>query len=56
MQTIKLVITLCFVSLLWLIVFDMVRVCVRYLMGKPVPVLTEVPHSFTRLAEEWVRD
>jgi len=50
------VITLFFVCLLWLIVFDMVRVCVRYLMGKPVPVLTEVPHSFTRLAEEWVRD
>jgi carbon starvation protein len=50
------VLTLFFVSLLWLIVFDMVRVCVRYLMGKPVPVLTEVPHSFTRLAEEWVRD
>lgn len=50
------VITLFFVSLLWLIVFDMVRVCVRYLTGKSVPVLTEVPHSFTRLAEEWVRD
>lgn len=47
--------TLFFVSLLWLIVFDIVRVCVRYLMGKPVPVLTEVPHSFTRLAEDWIR-
>jgi len=50
------VITLFFICLLWLIVFDMVRVCVRYLTGKSVPALTEVPHSFTRLAEEWVRD
>jgi carbon starvation protein len=50
------VITLFFVCLLWLIVFDMVRVCVRYLTGKSVPVLTEVPHIPSRLVEEWVRD
>ncbi|MCX7068423.1 MAG: carbon starvation protein A [Methylococcales bacterium] len=50
------VITLFFVSLLWLIVFDMVRVCVRYLMGKPVPALAESPHSPSRLVEDWVRD
>lgn len=37
--------TLFFVSLLGLIVFSMVRVCVRYLAGKPVPPLTESPHS-----------
>jgi carbon starvation protein len=49
-------ITLFFVCLLWLIVFDMVRVCVRYLTGKSVPVLTESPHIPSRLVEEWVRD
>ena len=50
------VLTVFFVCLLWLIVFDMVRVCVRYLMGKPVPALTESPHSPSRLVEDWVRD
>ncbi|MEI6707097.1 MAG: carbon starvation CstA family protein [Methylococcales bacterium] len=50
------VITVFFVCLLWLIVFDMVRVCVRYLMGKPVPALTESPHIPSRLVEDWVRD
>jgi carbon starvation protein len=48
--------TLFFVSLLWLIVFDMLRVCSRYLTGKPVLPLTESPHSPSRLVEEWVRD
>jgi carbon starvation protein len=50
------VITVCFVSLLWVIVFDMLRVCMRYLMGKPVPDLTESPHIPSRLVENWVRD
>ncbi len=50
------VLTVFFVCLLWLIVFDMVRVCMRYLMGKPVPALTESPHSPSRLVEDWVRD
>ena len=48
--------TLFFVSLLWLIVFDMLRVCTRYLSGKPVLPLTESPHSPSRLVEDWVRD
>ncbi|MDD1618002.1 MAG: carbon starvation protein A [Methylococcaceae bacterium] len=48
--------TLFFVSLLWLIVFDMLRVCTRYLTGKPVLPLTESPHSPSRLVEDWVRD
>jgi carbon starvation protein len=50
------VITVFFVSLLWLIVFDMLRVCLRYLMGKAVPALTESPHIPSRLVEDWVRD
>ncbi|MGR8999420.1 MAG: carbon starvation CstA family protein [Gammaproteobacteria bacterium] len=48
--------TLFFVSLLWLIFFDMLRVCSRYLTGKPVLPLTESPHSPSRLVEDWVRD
>jgi carbon starvation protein len=48
--------TLFFVSLLWLIVIDMLRVCVRHLSGKPVLPLTESPHSPSRLVEDWVRD
>jgi len=49
-------ITLFFVALLWLIVFDMLRVCSRYLSGKPVLPLAESPHSPSRLVEDWVRD
>jgi carbon starvation protein len=48
--------TLFFVSLLWLIFFDMLRICLRYLSGKPVLPLTESPHSPSRLVEDWVRD
>ncbi|MDP2097309.1 MAG: carbon starvation CstA family protein [Methylobacter sp.] len=48
--------TLFFVALLWLIVLDMLRVCSRYLAGKPVLPLAESPHSPSRLVEDWVRD
>ncbi|NOT11644.1 MAG: carbon starvation protein A [Methylococcaceae bacterium] len=48
--------TLFFVTLLWLIVFDMLRVCYRYLTGKSVPPLSETGHQVTKLVEEWVRD
>lgn len=48
--------TLFFVTLLWLIVFDMLRVCSRYLAGKPVLPLAESPHLPSRLIEDWVRD
>lgn len=48
--------TLFFVAILWLIVFDMLRVCGRYLYGKPVLPLSETPHSPSSLIEEWVRD
>jgi carbon starvation protein len=49
-------VTLFFVVLLWLIVFDMLRVCSRYLAGKAVLPLAESPHSPSRLVEDWVRD
>jgi len=48
--------TLFFVALLWLIVFDMLRVCSRYLAGKPVLPLAEAPHVSSCLVEEWARD
>lgn len=49
-------ITLAFVSLVWLIVLDMLRVCVRYLTGKPTLPLTESAHTPSQLVEDWVRD
>ena len=48
--------TLIFVSLLWLIVLDMLRVSGRYLAGRTTPPLAESPHIPSRLVEDWVRD
>ena len=49
-------ITLFFVSLLWLIIIDMLRVCWRSITGKPVLPLTESNHIPSRLVDDWVRD
>jgi carbon starvation protein len=48
-QRLDAVLILFFVCMLWLIVFDMLRVCVRYLKGKPVPPLSEVSYQLTRM-------
>jgi len=48
--------TLFFVTLLWVIVLDMLRVCWRQLAGKPVSPITESPHTPSRLVEDYVRD
>jgi carbon starvation protein len=48
--------TLFFVVVLWVVILDMVRLCRRYLSGKPVLKLSEVPHEPSRLVENWVRD
>jgi carbon starvation protein len=48
--------TLFFVTVLWVVITDMLRVCSRHLAAKSVPPLTEVPHRVTRLADNWVRD
>ena len=48
--------TLFFVVVLWVVIFDMLRVCARHLQGKPVQPLTESPHEPSRLVELWVRD
>jgi len=50
------VLALFFVALLWLIVIDMLRVCMRHLRGRAVPSLSETPHYPTRLEEAWARD
>ena len=48
--------TLFFVLVLWTVVLDMLRVCVRHMKGKPVLPVTESPHTPSRLVEDWVRD
>ena len=55
-QRLDAVLTLFFVCLLWLIVFDMLRICARHMNGKAVPPLSETPHQITRLEEAWQRD
>jgi carbon starvation protein len=41
---------------LWVVIFDMLRLCARHLAGKRVPKLSETPHEPSRLVENWVRD
>ena len=48
--------TLFFVVVLWVVLIDMVRLCARYLAGKPILKLSEAPHEPSRLVENWVRD
>ena len=48
--------TMFFVVVLWVVILDMVRLCLRYVAGKPVLKLSEVPHEPSRLVENWVRD
>ena len=48
--------TLFFVVVLWVVLFDMLRVCGRYLAGKRVRPSAEAPHVPSRLVEQWVRD
>jgi carbon starvation protein len=48
--------TLFFVALSWLIVGDMLRVCVRFYLGKSTSPLTETPYVSSRLVASWIRD
>ncbi len=48
--------TMFFVLVLWIVIFDTARVTLRYLVGKPLLPLTEVAHEPSRLVEDWVRD
>lgn len=47
---------LLFASLLWIIIFDMLRVASRHLRGMPVPASAEAPHETTQLEAQWARD
>ncbi len=48
--------TLTFVILLWIIILDMLRVCWRYVTGKPILPLTESAYKPSSLLDDWVRD
>jgi carbon starvation protein len=48
--------TLFFVAVLWIVILDMLFVKYRYLTGKSLLPLTEVPYEPTRLNDKWVRD
>jgi carbon starvation protein len=48
--------TLFFVVILWVVILDMLRVCWRYLAGKPVKLSTEHPHEPAPLNAQYVRD
>jgi len=46
-----------FAAMLWLIIIDMLRICLRHQQGKRVPPLSEAPHQRTQLEEAaWARD
>ncbi len=55
-QNLDAYLTIFFVAVLWVVIFDMLRVTYRYLAGKPLLPLTEVAHEPSRLVEDWVRD
>jgi carbon starvation protein len=40
----------------WIMVFDTLRVCYNFLNGRTHPPLAETPHVPTRLSEAWIRD
>lgn len=50
------VLTMLFLVLTWVLVFDTLRVSRRALSGRIHPPLSEAPHEPTRLVEGWVRD
>lgn len=48
--------TMFFIAVLWVVIFDMLRVCVRHLSGKSVLPCSEVVYQQTRLDSAGVRD
>jgi carbon starvation protein len=41
--------TVMFLIIMWIVIFEMVRISVRYLQGKPVPPSSETPYVATQL-------
>ena len=50
------VITIFFFVVLWIVVFEMLRIGLRKTLGFPIPPVSESPHIPSRLVEDWVRD
>jgi carbon starvation protein len=48
--------TMFFVTVLWVIVLDMLRMSSRHLAGKPIPPTSESPHMPSRMVEDFARD
>ncbi|MGH8671113.1 MAG: carbon starvation CstA family protein [Burkholderiales bacterium] len=48
--------TIFFMVVLWVIIFDTLRVCYRHVYGLPVLPLSEAPRIPSRLVEQWIRD
>ncbi|MHB1100922.1 MAG: carbon starvation CstA family protein [Burkholderiales bacterium] len=48
--------TLFFVAVLWIVIFEMLRISWKKAIGLPVPPVSESPHIPSRLVEDWVRD
>jgi len=48
--------TMFFVAVLWIVIFDTVRMMRHHFAGKALLPLTEVAHEPSRLVENWVRD
>ncbi len=48
--------TMFLVLVLWLVIADMLLVCIRYCSGKSLRPLSETPYNATQLDIEWVRD
>src|SRR5690606_28736356 len=46
--------TVFFTLIVWFIIFDMIRVCVRHARGLPVPQSSEAPYVRTQLRPEAV--
>ena len=53
-QRIDAALALLFAAILWIVIFDMIRMTRRFLAGKPVQPLSESEHVTTQLA--WARD
>jgi carbon starvation protein len=48
--------TAIFLGVVWIMVFDTLRVCYNFLKGRAHPPLAETPHTPTQLGEAWIRD
>ncbi|MBY0578608.1 MAG: carbon starvation protein A [Burkholderiales bacterium] len=48
--------TIFFVTVLWIVIFEMFRISFRKTIGLSTPPVSESPHIPSRLVEDWVRD